>query len=105
MMVAPSATMQAGSSDAGSAWARLPPIVPAIADRRMGDMSNRVRQQRCMRGDFGRFLQIDMARQRTDGEDVTPHRDPAQLGEFADIDDQFGRDQPQIHRRHQALAA
>ena len=46
-----------------------------------------------------------MARQRTDGEHVALHRDTAQVGEVADVDNQFRGNQPQIHRRHQALAA
>ena len=53
----------------------------AVADRRMRDMGDRFRQQRRMRGDFGRSLQIDMARQRADGEDIALHRDAAQFGE------------------------
>ena len=77
----------------------------AVADRGMRDMRDRIRQQRRMGGDFGGFQEIDMARQRANGEDAALHRDPAKLGEFADIDNEFGGDQPQIHRRHQALAA
>jgi hypothetical protein len=33
----------------------------------MCDMGNRLRQQRRMRGDFGRSQEIDMPRQRADG--------------------------------------
>ena len=46
-----------------------------------------------------------MPGQRADAEHLAAHRDPAQFGEPADIDDQFRGNQPQIHRRHQALAA
>ena len=46
-----------------------------------------------------------MTGQRADPDDTARHRNTAQLGEFADIDDEFGRDQAQIHRGHQALAA
>ena len=46
-----------------------------------------------------------MARQRADTKRLASHRDSAQFREFADIDDQFRGDQPQIHRGHQALAA
>ena len=77
----------------------------AVADRRMRDMGDRIRQQRSMGCYFRRFQEIDVARQRTDGEDAFLHRNPAQLGQLADIDNEFGRDQAQIHRRQQALAA
>ena len=46
-----------------------------------------------------------MAGQRTDSENIAGDGNAAQFGELADIDDQFGRNQAQIHRRHQALAA
>ncbi len=104
-MVAPSATMQAGSSEAGSACARLPPIVPrlriagcatcAIASVSSGAWA-------AISGDFSRStwrVSAPMVR-------LPPFdRDPAKLSQFADIDNEFGGDQPQIHRRHQALAA
>ena len=78
---------------------------PPVADSRMRDMRDRFRQQRRVRCNFGRSQEIDMARQRTDAEDAAPHRDSAQFGDLANIDDQFGRDQTQVHRGHQALAA
>ena len=78
---------------------------PSVADRGMCDMGDRFRQQWRVRRDFRRLQEIGMTGQRTDGEDVAAHRDATQFGNFADIDDQFGRDQPQIHRGHQALAA
>ena len=37
-----------------------------VADRGMRDMGDGFRQQRRVRGNFGRSLEIDMARQRTD---------------------------------------
>ena len=46
-----------------------------------------------------------MARQRSDVKDIAPHRDAPQFGELADVDDKFRRNQTQIHRGHQALAA
>ena len=77
----------------------------AVTDRGMADMANRIPQQRSMSGDFRRPLQIDMARQRTDGENATFHGDTTQVGKVADVDNQFWGNQPQIHGRHQALAA
>src|SRR6202035_2479437 len=56
------------------------------------------------RGDVGRPCEIDVPRQRADVKDVALDRDPPQFGDFADIDDEFRRDQTQVHRRHQALA-
>ena len=76
-----------------------------VADRGMRDMGNRLGEQRRMRGNFGRPRKIDMTRQRANPEKLAVHRNAAQLGEFADIDDEFGGDQPQVHRGHQALAA
>src|SRR5262245_9427127 len=46
-----------------------------------------------------------MPGQRADDERFALDRDPAQFGEFADIDDHFRRNQPQIHRGDQALPA
>ena len=71
----------------------------------MRDMGNRLGEQRRMRGDFGRSRQIDMTRQRANSEQFAGHRNAAQFREFADVDDEFGGDQPQVHRGHQALAA
>ena len=39
---------------------------------------------------FRRFQEIDVTRQRTDREDAFLHRNPAQLGQLADIDNEFG---------------
>jgi len=63
------------------------------------------RQQRGVRGNFGRSCEINMAGQRPDGKDIAAHCDSPQFGDLADIDEQFRRDQTQIHRGHQALAA
>jgi hypothetical protein len=68
-------------------------------------MGNRFRQQRGVRGNFGRSCEIDMARQRADGNNIAAYHDSPQFGDLADIDDQFRRNQTQIHRGHQALAA
>ena len=46
-----------------------------------------------------------MPDQRTDDERFVPARNPAQFGEFADIDDHLRRNEPQIHRGDQALPA
>jgi len=71
----------------------------------MRDMGNRIRQQRGMGRYFGGRQEFDMARQRANGEDIAFDRDPAKLSKLADIDNEFGRDQAQVHSRHQALAA
>ena len=62
----------------------------AIADRRMGDMGDGFRQQRRMGRNFGRGQEIGMPCQRTDGEDTSVHRNAAQLGQLADINNQLG---------------
>ena len=77
----------------------------SVTDRWMGDMGNRIRQQGRMGRNFRRSQEIGVACQRTDGDDAFLHHHSAQLVQLADIDDEFGRDQAQIHRRHQALAA
>jgi len=48
---------------------------PPVADRGMRDMSNGLRQQWCVRGNFGRFLKLDMACQRANFEDISLHSD------------------------------
>ena len=77
----------------------------AIADCRMGDMGDSFPQQRGMGFNFGGFQHIDVTGQRANRKDVTIHRNPAKLSQLADVDNEFGGDQAQIHRRHQALAA
>ena len=62
----------------------------AVADRGVRDMGDRFGQQRRVRGYFRRSQEIDMTGQRTDPDDIAGHRNAAQLGEFADIDDEFG---------------
>ena len=90
-------------------WVRVRKASPdgaAVADRRMGDMGNRIHQQGSMGCNFRRFQEIGVACQCTDGEDASSlQHNPAQLGQLADIDNEFGSDQSQIHRRQQALAA
>ena len=68
-------------------------MTTAVADCRMGDMGDRIRQQRSMGRYFRRFQEIGVACQRTDGDDASLHHNPAQLGQFADIDNELGRDQ------------
>ena len=52
--VPPSASTTAGRSEAGSAWASEPPIVPAVADRRVADLPGRVGEDRHLRPAAGR---------------------------------------------------
>ena len=77
----------------------------AIANRGVRNMGDRICQQRGKCSDFRRFQDIYVARQPADGEHIASDRDPPKFGKLADIDNQFGRDQAQIHGRHQALAA
>jgi len=46
-----------------------------------------------------------MPRQRADDERLVLHRNAAQLPDIANVDDQFRRNQAQVHRGNQALAA
>ena len=46
-----------------------------------------------------------MARERADAKDIAPHGDAPKLGNLANIDKEFRRDQTQVHRGHQTLAA
>lgn len=48
----------------------------AVADREMSNMSNRILQQWRMACYLWRFQQIDVARQRTNGERAFPNRNP-----------------------------
>ena len=76
-----------------------------VADRRVGNMGDGRHQQRRMARDVARSRDLDMPRQRANSQGVAGHGDALQFSDLSDIDDQFGRDQPQIHRWHQALAA
>jgi len=58
-----------------------------------------------MCGNLRRSQEIDVARQGTDAQDIASHPDAAQFGDLADIDDEFRRNQTQVHRGHQALPA
>src|SRR4051812_33161925 len=55
----------------------------SVADRRMSDMGDRIRQQGSMGCYFRRSQEIDMTCQRTDAEDAPLHHNPAQLGQLA----------------------
>ncbi len=75
-MVAPSVSMQAGSSEAGSACARLPPMVPRLRIAGWATWATASDQQGSMGCYFRRFQKIGVARQRTDGEDAFLHQNP-----------------------------
>ncbi len=70
MMVAFSATMQAGKFGGRVGMRKAAADSSPVADRGMRDMGDRLRQQWRVRGDFRRFLEIDMPRQRTDPQDL-----------------------------------
>ena len=50
-------------------------------------------QARRMLGNFRRLQEIDVARKRTDPDDIAGQGNTAQLSELADIDDELRRDQ------------
>jgi len=52
----------------------------AVADCRMGDMGDRIRQQGSMGCYFRGFQEIDVTCQRTNGEDAPLHHNATQLG-------------------------
>ena len=76
-----------------------------VAYRGMRHLGDRFSEQRHVGRHLQRSLEVNMARQSTDADNVTFNNDATQLIQFAYIDDQFRRDQTQIHRGQQALAA
>ena len=78
----------------------------AVADRGMGDMGDGRRQQRGTAITMSGFQEIDMAGQRANGENVLPFTTIPRNSANSPISTiSSGRNQAQIHRRHQALAA
>ena len=106
VIVASSASITAGSSAAGSACARLPPIVPRV--RIAACATNGIvcgeerrasrRRPRCARRARCRVI-APMRRP------PSPSRDVGELGNAIEIDQHRRRGEPEVHRRNQALAA
>ena len=77
----------------------------AIARLAMPDMAQRFRQQRAISRDLGRGLELALAHHGADAQPAVDHRDAAQIGDAAEIDQMVGDDVAKIHHRHQRLPA
>src|SRR5882672_6084661 len=100
--VAPSATATVGSSAAGSAWAMLPTTVP---DRLVGDRAQRLVQQWHLLAHLRRPLHRRLPGRRADGDRAVVAAHVGQLLERVDVDQVLRLGEPEVHQRHQALAA
>ena len=67
---------------------KAPTDRPPVADRRMGDVSDRLAQQRRGDTDLGRLQEINVAGQCSDAQDCALQLNPSQLSQTPDIDDQ-----------------
>src|ERR1700744_3548091 len=100
MMVASSASMQAGNSEAGSACARLPPSVPRLRIAGCATWALASGSNGASAALSGEIQETAVARQAADRKLGAVQSDSPELAEIADIDQQFRREQTQIHRRH-----
>ena len=97
--------MVAGRSDAGSAWAIEPPIVPRWRTCGSPTWLGGVRQQRHVLGEHVGRLDVRVPRQRADGDVVAVVADVRQVAQAADVDEHARLGQAQLHQRQQAVAA
>ena len=104
-MRASSATSTVGRSDAGSACATLPPIVPRFLTAGSPTTAAASASACAAAAQLGRGRQLRVRGERADANDVALARDPAQLGNAADVDDGGRRRQPQLQQRDQTVAA
>jgi hypothetical protein len=94
-----------GSSAAGSAWARLPPIVSAVPDVDVADLLHRVAQKGAPLGDDRRPFDGPLARHRADAQDALVGAQECELVDAVQIDEVRRPGEPKVHQRHQALPA
>ena len=103
--VAPSASVVAGRSEAGSAWAIEPPIVPRW--RTCGSptwLAAWASSGTCSCEQIG-VLDVHVAGERADRDVVAGVADVRQVAQPADVDEHRRLGQAQLHQRQQAVAA
>ena len=88
--MASSASITAGSSAAGSLWARLPADGAAVANLWMGDVTDGLSQQRPAARHVRIGLDHCLAGQGTDTERAVAHPDAAERLDAVDIDQNRG---------------
>ena len=101
---APVASAQQPISEVGSAWARLPPIVPRLRTRTLPTCRTAVGEQRAVLAH-----QVVLEQDAVPGEGGQPehavgHGRLALVG-GVDVDEQLGVGEPEVEHRHQALPA
>ena len=101
---ASSATITAGSSEAGSACARLPPDGAAMTDRQVADQAARLGDDRQLHPDGAGPLDRVLSRERADGQPRVHRPDVGQLGEAVHVDQHLGLGEAEVQEGHQALS-
>jgi hypothetical protein len=102
MIVAFSASSTAGRSEAGSACAIEPPMVP---DLRVADLAGGVREQRHLTSEQFGVLDVVVPGQSADRHVRAAVGDVGQVTQATQVDDHLGGGQPQLHQRQQGMAA
>ena len=104
-MRASSATSTVGRSDAGSACAILPPIVPRFLTAGSPTSAAASASAGAACAQIRRRGQLGMRRERADADRIPLPRDAAQFRDPSDIDERGRRRQAQLQQRHEAVAA
>ena len=73
---------------------------PAVADLGVAHLAGGVGQERYVLDRHGALFDVHVAGERTDGDVVPGVADVAQLVDAADVDQDAGLGQAQLHQRH-----
>ena len=103
--VAFTASSAAGQSDAGSAWATEPPIVPQLRTCGSPMPPDDVVDQRVVVDDDRVLVDLAVGRPGPDVEPAAVLGDPVEAGDGLDVDQQGRLRQPELDERDQAVAA
>ena len=106
LMLAPSAVSTVGRSDAGSEWARLPPIVPRL--RTAGSPIMPAASANTGQSLFTMSDEAMVACVVNDDIEIVPSlqgHSASELSDVADVDQHGRRGKPQLHQRDQAVPA
>ena len=102
---APSASITAGMSEAGSPWAIVPPSVPRVPHLRVADLGGRVRDDRAVLGEQGVGGDRRVPREGADRDVRAAVADVREVGEPSEVDELRRPRDPELQRRDQRLAA
>ena len=104
-IVALPARSAAGQSEAGSAWATEPPIVPQLRTCGSPIVGGHVVEQRVSRADDLRLVDLPVGGTGPDAQVVVGLDDAVEAGDVAQVDEQRRLGEAQLDQRDEAVAA